>query len=338
MRMRLGGRGTALHHLGSFRKREEADACADWARMLLAQGKAPDRRAALAVQDDAVAINVARAVAMWSEQRIDLSPGSRRTYAALAKLIADAPIGRRPVTHVTPADVQALISTLAGRGLARDTISSTRGILAGALDEIGVDPNPARHRSIRLPREDRSVIEPPPYEHVVAVLDLLAPKYAIAIALLEATGLRVGEACALRQVDLDRSAGRVRVVRHARGSVKTKRSVRWAPCPVELCELLPEGNPVLGVTPDGVRNALERACEKAKVATFSPHDLRHRWAARQVQLGVPVTQIAEWIGHNRPSMTTDVYAVVVTDTEEAWRHFVQLSNSASTASTADLRT
>lgn len=331
VRYRLGGEGSKLHHLKSCRTQKEADAVAEWARMRMARGLVPDIRAYLAEQDPEVVPTVRRAVTQWLATRIDLSAGSRRTYEALSKLILDAPIAKMPVTRVEPVDALEFVHSLADRKLARDTISATRGILAAALDEAGVESNPARHRSVRLPREQKKIVHPPPYVDVCKALDHAPAKYRVALALLEATGLRISEACNLRQVDVDRVGGRVRV-RYGKGDKH-----RFAPLPVELAEILPEGNPVLGVTPDGIRGALERACDAARIERFSPHDLRHRFAARQVQLGAPITQVAAWLGHAKPSMTTDVYAVVITDTLEAWRHATQLSHSDSTVSTASRR-
>lgn len=328
MRMRSGGRESRLRHLGSFRTKKEADACVDWARMLLAQGRLPDRVAMLGLQDRQDSPSVARAVTAWLATRIDLSPSSRDTYGHLAKLIVEHPIGLQPLASVTPSMIQQLVASLSERRLARKTISITIGILAMVLDDAGVDQNPARHRSVRLPRESRPVIQPPALEHVLGALEHLAPHNAMTIALLEATGLRIAEACALRQVDVDRAKGRLRV-RHGKGDKH-----RFAPCPVELAAALPEGNPVLGVTPDSIRNALQRACKSAGVPRFTPHDLRHRWITRLILRGVPVTQVAAWAGHKQPSMTTDVYGAVLCDVEEAWLHWWKLSHSRSTASTA----
>lgn len=299
--------------------------------MLLAQGRLPDRVGLLAVQDPQDQVSVSRAVTAWLATRLDLTASTRDTYGHLARLITEHPIGKQPLGGVTPVMVQQLVASLDQRGLARKTISITKGILAMVLDDAGVDPNPTRHRMVRLPREDRRVVQPPPLEHVVLMLGELKPRNALAVALLEASGLRVLEACSLRPRDVDRAAGSLRVLK-GKGDKH-----RFAPCPVELCMMLPRDDPVLGVTPDGLRNAMAAACERAGVPRISPHDLRHRWATRLVLLGVPITQVAAWAGHAKPSMTTDTYASALCDVEEAWRHWWKLSHSRSTDSTASLR-
>jgi hypothetical protein len=44
-----------------------------------------------------------------------------------------------------------------------------------ALDFVKVDPNPARDRSVKLPREEPEEINPPTADHVEEVYRLLAP-------------------------------------------------------------------------------------------------------------------------------------------------------------------
>ena len=60
------------------------------------------------------------------------------------------------------------------------------------LDEYGLDPNPARSKSIRLPYEQREEINPPGAEHVEAVYRLLAREYRLPLLWLDWSGARVG--------------------------------------------------------------------------------------------------------------------------------------------------
>jgi integrase len=56
---------------------------------------------------------------------------------------------------------------------------------------------------------------------------------------------------------------------------------------------------------------MRNACKNAGIASYSPHDLRHRFISVKIREGVPVTQID--IGHSRKSLTLDTYAHVLID-------------------------
>jgi len=74
------------------------------------------------------------------------------------------------------------------------------------LDFAGVKDNPARDRvRVRLPREEREEPTPPTAEQIEAVLGLMPRLYALAVLVLDATGMRVGELeeKGLRCSDLD---------------------------------------------------------------------------------------------------------------------------------------
>ena len=58
---------------------------------------------------------------------------------------------------------------------------------------------------------------------------------------------------------------------------------------------------------------MTRACQRAGVAAYSPHDLRHRWISVQVARGVPVTDICAHVGHANKALTLDTYSHVLID-------------------------
>jgi integrase len=60
-----------------------------------------------------------------------------------------------------------------------------------------------------------------------------------------------------------------------------------------------------------IGNAMRNACKSAGIASYSPHDLRHRYISVKIREGVPVTEIAAHVGHSRKSLTLDVYGHVL---------------------------
>jgi integrase len=60
-----------------------------------------------------------------------------------------------------------------------------------------------------------------------------------------------------------------------------------------------------------IGNARRNACKPAGIASYSPHDLRHRFISVKIREGVPVTQIAAHVGHSKKSLTLDTYSHVL---------------------------
>lgn len=57
-----------------------------------------------------------------------------------------------------------------------------------------------------------------------------------------------------------------------------------------------------------VARAFRAACERADLEDVSPHVLRHSAAVRMVENGVPLLEIAQYLGHTDPRVTFRVYS------------------------------
>ncbi len=64
-----------------------------------------------------------------------------------------------------------------------------------------------------------------------------------------------------------------------------------------------------------VGNAMRNACKTAGLASYSPHDLRHRFISVKIREGIPVTEIAAHVGHAKKSLTLDTYSHVLLNEE-----------------------
>jgi integrase len=62
---------------------------------------------------------------------------------------------------------------------------------------------------------------------------------------------------------------------------------------------------------DGKRNDAPTPCKTAGIASYSPHDLRHRYISVKVREGVPITEISAQVGHSRKSLRLDTYSYVL---------------------------
>jgi integrase len=74
--------------------------------------------------------------------------------------------------------------------------------LRAVLDFAGVDPNPARDGRVRLPRGERTVVDPPSAQDIDMILANVLPRWRLPLRVLEQTGMRVGELQALAWGDV----------------------------------------------------------------------------------------------------------------------------------------
>ena len=151
------------------------------------------------------------------------------------------------------------------------------------------------------------------------------------------TGMRQGELLALRWMDVDWLAHRVRVrrnyVRGRFGTPKSKRSTRSIPLAdrvareVEVLfqassfqadEDLVFGHPHSGRPLDRslLLKRFKAALARAGVREIRFHDLRHTFGTRMAAAGVPMRTLQEWMGH-RDFKTTLIYADYAPSANEA---------------------
>jgi integrase len=142
------------------------------------------------------------------------------------------------------------------------------------------------------------------------------------------TGLRQGELLALRWIDIDWTAKRVRVrrnfVRGEYGTPKSKRSTRSVPLADRVAGELhrlyvatayqADDDLVFAHSQTGkpmersnLLKRYKRALKRAKVRPVRFHDLRHTFGTRMAAAGVPMRTLQEWMGH-RDFKTTLIYA------------------------------
>ena len=161
----------------------------------------------------------------------------------------------------------------------------------------------------------------------------LSPSYATLLFLMLHTGLRPGEARALKPGDIDLQGSRLRVERSAtlNGEIKSTKTgdARWNDLgPVTLerlqsyltwltAEAIARGQEPAwlfqsktGTLLDDrhMARAMRRVLEKAELPSFSLYDLRHTYASLLLSAGVPLLYVAQQLGHTKPTITLKYYA------------------------------
>ena len=186
---------------------------------------------------------------------------------------------------------------------------------------------PPRNKRLRYPAD------PPTVEEIIAVMraagdDADALRLRGLIVALWRAGLRISEALALTEGDLDPSRGAI-LVRHGKGGKRREVGMdRWAweqlnPW-LQLRATLPVGSlfcvlrgPTRGRpwAPAGVRSQLHMAAGRAGVRRrFAPHQLRHAHAVEMSREGVPLLIIQRQLGHADLAITL-VYLRGIDNTE-----------------------
>ena len=169
---------------------------------------------------------------------------------------------------------------------------------------------PPRNKGQRYPAD------PPTFEEIIAVMhaagdDHEGVRLRGLIVVLWRAGLRISEALALTESDLDAHRGAI-LVRHGKGGKRREVGMdRWAwqqltPW-LQLRAALPVGalfcvlrGPTVGRAwaPTGVRSQLHHTAARAGVRRrFAPHQLRHAHAVEMSREGVPLLVIQRQLGH-----------------------------------------
>jgi integrase len=317
VRYRLGGRAYPIVHAGSFKTLKEAKVRRDFVASELAAGRNPADALKTIVQKPA------RTFGQWAEayrtSRVDLADETTKNISSHLKTMTL--FDDLDPASITFADAQEWVS---GLPLKPSSIRRYVATLRSVLDFAGVDPNPARDDRVRLPREERAVVDPPSAADVETIIATIPKRWRLPLRVLAETGMRVGEAHDLEWGDVDETGNRFRIRKG-----KTAAARRWVAMPEALMREIADTCPredrtaerrvFPGFTPDVAKNVMARACKTAGIVHRHPHDLRHRYASVQIARGVPVTTVAAQLGHSRKSLTLDTYSHVVLDVGERVR-------------------
>lgn len=319
VRYRRGGRGYRLEHGGSFRRLELAKERERVIGGWLALGLDPKNELTKLTTEPEHG-DVTSAGREWLASRIDLSDQSRRIYGTYLDSLDESPLARAEPHRLTPGDIRLQIARWTAVGLAAKSVRERLSVLRQILDFAEVDPNPARHRSVKLPAITERDLVLPSAGEVLALGSGLAEKYRLPFVLLEQTAMRVGEVVSLERDDVDAAGLRFRIKAVNRKGRRGSRRARFVPVPGWLMEIVATSLPLRGrlfpnVTANGLRSAMSDLCANAGLTHCTPHRLRHRRISLWHFQGVPARELADRAGHSKPSMSLDVYSHVIVPDE-----------------------
>lgn len=259
-------------------------------------------------------------------------------------------IGRHPVARLTPQNVELFLAGRVAAGSSPRTVQHLRAILRAALNDAMKWGRVMRNAAALVdgPRVPETEVRPLTPAEARGVLDAmrgdrLEALYSVALAM----GLRQGEALALRWDDIDFAAGTLTVSASmdrsggtpVRTETKTRRSRRTLALPDfaavalrahrgrQLEERLAagvewedhglvfsrrDGRPLLGVN---VTRDFQRTLARAGLRRMRFHDLRHACATLLLAQGVGPRVVMEVLGHSNISLTMNLYAHVLPESQ-----------------------
>ena len=287
----------------------------------------------------------------WLElQRDRVRPASYLSMEQHCRTHIVPALGHLRLANVRPSDIDRLLDAIQRSGRSAVTAQHVRVTLVHALGDALRD---------QIVRRNVAALSRPPRAERHSIVYLTAPEvrqmiegtreaeHGALYALLASTGLRLGEALALRWQDIDLDAGTLSVSRSmARGlepgeyriaAPKTASSRRTIPLTATAAEALRRRRarqnadrlavgPVwqggsadliftdqLGRALNGPRvtRAWQRDREAAGIRRVRLHDLRHSAATLMLAEGVPLAVISSVLGHSSIAVTSAFYAAVL---------------------------
>lgn len=241
-------------------------------------------------------------------------------------------IGGLRLVQVSRARLQEMADELAGTwapGNVRSIMALVSGLFRGAMQDGHIASNPAERLDLPAARHQEHVTWTDAEVRRFLNHTRDHPHWPVYVLLL-ATGMRIGEALALRWPNVDLEAGTVRIAdtlrRTASGAIapaagaKTGKSRRTVPIPPGVVAILRERSQPDGYVfrgPDGqcldysevarqLRSVQERMGDGWPMLTL--HGMRHTVGTMLMRAGVHPVNVKELLGHSQITVTLDQYS------------------------------
>ncbi len=272
-----------------------------------------------------------------------LKPKTIADYQGLLRSRILPAFGNRRLGKIRPSDVKAWVSAMDAEGVSpsrqRNAHNLFAAIIRSAVYDDLIKDTPSKGIKIaKQPDLDPTIFTP---EQVHAVADAAGPPNSVLTLLLAYSGVRWGEAAALRRQDVDFLRRRLHVRRSVAdvngklifGTTKThqNRYVALPPFLVDALELhLDEFVPA---SPDALifcdrkggplrlqnwrRRVWEPALVDARLPRVGVHALRHTCASMMIDAGASIIEVQRHLGHKNASTTLNVYAHLMPGAEDS---------------------
>jgi integrase len=250
-------------------------------------------------------------------------------------------LGRLRLAEIEPRDIKAYAAHIQNRGVrpatVRLAVAPVRALLATAVEDGLIRSNPAAGLRIATLHTSTDVSGETPKalteDELRRILSNVPDRWRLFVELVAHTGLRIGEAVALRWTDIDLTARRLSVrrrwYRNAYAPPKSRYGRRTIPLTPGMTEKLREHHgpdasskdalvfPSRAGTPLDPANLSDRvlkpAAQKAGVPWAGWHTLRHTCGTLLFRHGANAKQVQHWLGHHSPAFTLATYVHLLPD-------------------------
>lgn len=281
----------------------------------------------------------------WLSAAVHLKPKTRASYSSLLRTRILPTWERVPLGKITHESVASWVGSMAAVGLSASRIRQAVYVLSAVCEYAMRTDRLIRNPTagVRLPRIVRHTERRYLTHAEVAALARAAGSRGVSygrfVRTLAYTGLRWGEATALRVRDVDLTRRRLDVQRAfadvsgvlVEGTPKShqRRTVPLLPLvvddlvqqlagrePDDLVFTAPEGGPL---RISNVRHRMwDPAVRDTGLTGLTPHGLRHTAASLYIAAGTPPKVVQRILGHASIAVTLDLYGHLYPDEMDTW--------------------
>ncbi len=278
----------------------------------------------------------------WQEVRQNNAQATLDRDASYLRSLILPTFEKRRISTIRPSEVEAWINALPRASTTRaKALQMVKSVLDLASRDGLIPANPAatvKSPSSRPQREPRALADDE-IAALIAAAEAVDERTAVVVHLMVRCGLRIGEALALRRVDVDLDSGKIAVRTSMRrdGSIgpvkgrKAEHEGRAIPIPMDMSSRLRRHfteRPVSGIdqfvatAPRG--GPLQYSNWRSRVWTriiervdfdAIPHDLRRTAATRLfIEDRWTPAEVQAFLGHGTPHVTLAIYTIVEAET------------------------
>ena len=263
---------------------------------------------------------IAEAWQAWQWERIAYK--TAEAYTAPLRRITDR-WGDDDPAEITAQEISAYLSALAKQKYSRRSVQMHRDIL-NMIFRYGIVNNGLKYNpvdAVSLPRNLPSTKRDLPSDAALEAVKSSSTPFSLFAKICLYSGLRRGEALALRYEDVDRTHHLIHVTKaieyignnaHIKAP-KTEAGYRDVVLLDVLADQIPNGKGYIFCRPDGsllskmqFRDRWMEYCEEIGY-DITPHQLRHGFATILYEAGIEDKDAMELMGHSSIAVTRDIY-------------------------------
>jgi integrase len=259
----------------------------------------------------------------------ELRPATLASYRGCMRKHVLPALGHLRLGELTRERIRAFVDAELAAGASPRTVRNSVGVIRSTLRGLvrsGVlESNPASIARGRLPPRPRRPKVLTRSELRRFLEAAAGDPYEDLILFLALTGVRLGEALALRWSEVDLGARTAIIRRSVRLRRRNLPTIRFGfrtidltrPLVAALARRREEAGDADRVFETDRRSArstarhlhggCRRVAERAGLAPVHPHTLRHTWAAIQLEAGIPIDYVSRSLGHASSALTAAAY-------------------------------